>query len=191
MFIRRKDIAAPDSFDILANTDNIGSMGYFPDVDNRVDVQLWRKELGYVCVTIVLDRLIDSTSDGKGELYVMLCGSADLNVENYVNLGSVEMLSSGIRYIGSFRHRMGDVMMLEVDPCHIKDQISVFDDPYVGFMWHSMSSIDKKHFLATRSLGGDIVFNFAVCGEFNLAIFFRPSGSDTVTHIFSKGFCCK
>ena len=33
--------------------------------------------------------------------------------------------------------------------------------------------------------------DFAVCGEFDLSIYFCGQGSNELQHVFSKGFCCK
>lgn len=181
-FVERKDIQTPEFFGRLQFIET-GARGFFPDVGNRdVIADLWREELGGRYVTLILDDyLLRHTSSGKGELYLMTWERGS-NIEDYVNLGTLEMVSSGIKYKGSFHSNGNDVMVLGISADQIKDYIEVPADPF-----------SREHFkkLCVSQLGGSIVFNFAVCGEFDLSIYFHESDSSGLRRIFSKSFCCK
>lgn len=189
-FLRRKAVDEPANLAQLDKIPGEGGYCHFPNVSSRIKFDLWRSELGGCCVTLVLDDLLASTKQGKGIIYVVLTENS--NVESYVNLGTIEMISSGIRYKGSCRHREYDVMLLDVDSRWIKPTLHVPDDPIRGFLWHE-EWVEKNtfHDVATKQLGGDVVLNFAVCGEFFLSIYFSESPTDELVHIFTKDFCCK
>lgn len=189
-FLRRKAVDEPANLSQLDKMQGSYGYCYFPDVSSRIKYDLWRSELGGCCVTLVLDDLLASTKQGKGIIYVVLTENS--NVESYVNLGAIEMISSGIRYKGSCRRKEQDVMILEVDSRWIKPTLHVPDDPMRGFVWQERSVKTKTfHDVVTRKLGGDVVLNFAVCGEFCLSIYFSESPTDELLHIFTKDFCCK
>ncbi|MGM9833505.1 MAG: hypothetical protein ACI31A_07465 [Candidatus Limisoma sp.] len=187
-YLKRKAIDAPANLAQLDKTPGEGGYCYFPNASSRINFDLWRSELGGCCVTLVLDDLLALTKQAQGILYVVLTENS--NVENYVNLGTIEMISSGIRYKGSCRHRDYDVMLLDVDSRWIKPTLRVPDEPMIGFVWYKCDN-NTFHDVATKRLGGDVVLNFAVCGEFSLSIYFSESPTDEILPIFSKDFCCK
>lgn len=189
-FLKRKAIDAPANLAKLDKIPGKGGYCYFPDVSSRIKFDLWRSELGSCCVTLVLDDLLALTKQAQGTIYIVLTENS--NVENFVNLGSIEMISSGIRYKGSCRLREYDVMLLDVDRRWIKPMLHVPDDPMRGFLWQEKWVETKTfHDVVTGKLGGDVVLNFAVCGEFSLSIYFSESPTDEILHIFSDDFCCK
>lgn len=162
----------------------------FPDISELISIIPWRRELNSVCLTIVLDRLMSSTTQQGGRLYFFLW-EHDYPVENYVNLGTIEMISSGITYEGSFVYNDMDVMVLSLDPSAVKDEIEVPSQALAGFMWKKTDPNLSFSKVPVSTLGGKYLLNFGVCGEFNLSIFFQPAGCNTLQHLFSKSFSCK
>lgn len=197
LFLKRKNIEEPECFQKLDEKIEMYSHGFFPDVSSNVMVKLWEPELGGCCVTIVLDKLLTETIQCNGRVYVVLRDEVneDCGVDHYVNIGSIEMISSGVRYRGNFRHLTSDVMVLDIDKKWSKSLLKVPDDPFRGFSWYddnTLHRVNKKfHNVVTKDLGGEVVLNFAVCGEFDLSIYFCGQGGNELQHIFSKGFCCK
>ena len=186
--VKRETIEVPECFAKLDKIPKDGSYCHFPDVSSQIGVNLWRPELGGCCVTLVLDNLLKETKQGKGTIYVIL--PEDSDIDDYVNIAPIEMMSSGVRYKGSFHHLNADVMVLDIDTNWSKSSLTVPNDPYLGYRWHKCIH-EGFHSLATKDLGGELMLNFAVCGEFDLSIYFCEQGSDKLQHIFSKGFFCK
>lgn len=189
--LKRKEISVPESFNGVKDFDN-ASHGYFPVADNTVKCDLWREELHSVCVTLVLDGLLDKYGDG--DLYFVI-DERDINIDNYINLGIVEMISSGIRYEGSFSDDGYDVMKLAVTTSHNKAEIKVPSDVFRGFKWYKSEYEPgqdmKMDIVPVSAFGGKTILNFAVCGEFNLSVYFSPSANPKIIPLFSKSFCCK
>lgn len=188
-FTRRKEIDVPEFLNEI-NVPNRYNYHSFPESLELIGIQAWRSELNSVCVTVVLDRLISSIASKGGKLYFFLW-EEKYHVDNYVNLGTIEMISSCIRYEGSFAINDMDVMVLSVDPAATKSEIDVPSQPLAGFSWMELEPDLSFSKVPVSKFGGKYILNFGVCGEFNLSIFFQPSGNHTLQHLFSKSFCCK
>lgn len=165
--------------------------GFFAAEEDGVESELWKEEFGSICVTLYLDKLLQKYHVSKGML-LFTTGEA-IPTEHYVGLRTIEMQSSGIRYIGDFKYQDIGVMTLEVDRSAAKKTLYIPNEPYAAFSWHpsSESILVPTHTYPTRKQNNKVVLNFAVCGEFNLSVFFVPEGRSTLHLVYSKGFCCK
>lgn len=187
--VGRKEIAVPESLKDAKVFDD-ACQGYLPDTDRTVKCFFWRPELHHICVTLVLDDLL--AKYGEGDLFLVL-DERDTKVENYINLGTVEMISSGIKYSGSFRYGFYDVMKLTVKALK-KDEITVPSNLLWGFEWYKSDDMGqnlKLDIVPVSVFGGKTILNFAVCGEFNLSMFFSSPSHTSLIPVFSKSFCCK
>lgn len=165
---------------------------FFPECDKKIRVDMWRRELGGRCVTLVLDEFLKDAGKEAGFLYLVFWGEEC--GDSYASLGTLEAMSSGVEYKGSFNCQDNDVIVLAVNPDKCKKEISVPDDYMLGFSWGHREGEPvncKWQGISTRDFGGRFVLNFAVSGEFNMSILYAEA-ADTVPHtIFSKSFCCK
>lgn len=186
-FTQRKQIEPPSFFNDITDLNNYTDRG---NPDFRPSCILWHKVLHNVCTTLVFDEVLNHIPEGRGELYLTTFERV-YPVENYINLGSMEMISSGIRYHGSFQHNDYDVMVLDIDNRHTKKKLQVPDDGMSGFEWYPLEEPVRYHMVDARTLGGKVLLNFAVCGEFDLCIFFHRQGTRELLPVFMKSYCCK
>ncbi len=190
----RKEITAPCYFsdvDLAWLNEEMGA-DFFPAGCNGIIVKPWLPELGGICVTIILDKVLEQAGTTSGS--IICCTGEAGPVDRYVALGTLEMQSSGINYAGSFQHQGMDVMILCVDAGQAKKEIVVPDDAMDGFSWRISGNKGQEipvHHLPAESFGGAVSLSFAVCGEFNLYMYFVKEGENTLPGLFSKGFCCK
>lgn len=206
-FRERMDMPVPDLFSEIDMEELYCRhySGFFARIVDGVVADMWNRELGGEYVTLVLDRYLDKIGATGGILYITAWEKC--NTGSYITLRNIDMLGSGVRYAGSFRHQEKDVAMLAVDRNISKKNILIPDDAMVGFDWGANGHDDKicrwKNYPVSR-FGGDIVLNFAASGEFNLSIFFERErnnssespdtdklNSDKLDCLFSKNFCCK
>lgn len=187
-YLRRKETKAPFWFENYSRQCDFKEL--FSQNPPPVGIDLWRGELHHVCTTLVWDELLDRVPGHKGELYLMTFESG-FSVENYVNLGIIEKISSGIKYKGSFLHQGFDVMVLEADANRAKDHLEVPQNCFLGYDWYPKEEKPRFQKVPASALGGRVVLNFAVCGEFNLYVFFHEPGSRVLTPVFKKMYCCK
>ena len=190
----RKEITAPCYFsdvDLARLNEEMGG-GFFPSGCDGIIVRPWLPELGGICVTIILDKVLEQTGTTSGS--IICCTGEACPVDHHVALGTLEMQSSGINYAGSFQHQGMDVMVLRVDAGQAKKEIVVPNDAWDGFSCRVSENKGQEipvHHLPAESLGGAVTLSFAVCGEFNLYMYFVKDGETTLQGLFSKGFCCK
>lgn len=206
-FREREEIPVPGSFSGIDMEELYCRhySGFFARIADGVVVDMWNRDLGGSYVTLVLDRYLDKIGATGGILYITAW--EECNTGSYITLRNIEMLGSGVRYTGSFRHQEKDVAMLTVDRNISKKNISIPVDAMVGFDWGANGYDDKicrwENYPVSR-FGGDMVLNFAASGEFNLSIFFERErnnssespdtdklNSDKLDCLFSKNFCCK
>ena len=74
---------------------------------------------------------------------------------------------------------------------HTKKKLQVPDDGMSGFEWYPLEEPVRYHMVDARTLGGKVLLNFAVCGEFDLCIFFHRPGTRELLPVFMKSYCCK
>ncbi len=177
------------------------SSGFFCEHNKDIDVRLWMKEFGGCNVTLFLDSFLESPSiteklfnkepDKKGTIYLFT--GEERSAAHYISVLSLDGQSSGVRVLDSFKYENEGVLTLEVNPLLVKQSLIVPEDPFDGFCWSSNTNdgVIKTTVVPTSVFGKQFILNFAVCGEFNLSIFYVADGSDTPQHLFSKGFCCK
>ena len=191
---KRKEITPPSYFDgiDLAGLNRGKPIGFFASGCDGVIVKPWLPELGGICMTIILDKVLEQAGTASGS--IIFCTGENCPVDLYLAIGSLEMQSSGIEYAGSFQHQGMDVMVLNVDAGHVKKAIAIPDDPWIAFPWRASNDDGQcipVHYLPTETLGGTVTLSFAVCGEFNLYMYFVKGGETTLQYLISKGFCCK
>ena len=190
----RKEIAAPSYLDgvDLSMLNRGMSIGFFPSFLDGLEYRPWLPEFKNCCVTLILDKVLEKAGTTSGT--ILCCTGESCPVELYMALGTLEMQSSGITYVGSFQHQEMDVMVLNVDMGKAKKEIAVPDAIYTGFKWYHPEAsrhLTPVHYLPAESLGGRVSLSFAVCGEFNLYMYFVKDGETALEGFFSKGFCCK
>lgn len=190
----RKEIAAPSYLEGLdLSMLNRGmSIGFFPSFLDGLEYRPWLPEFKNCCVTLILDKVLEKAGTTSGT--ILCCTGESCPVELYMALGTLEMQSSGITYVGSFQHQEMDVMVLNVDMGKAKKEIAVPESPFTGFKWYHPEAPryhTSVHYLPAESLGGRVSLSFAVCGEFNLYMYFVKDGETALEGFFSKGFCCK
>ena len=103
-------------------------------------------------------------------------------------------VSSGVRVLDRFDYEDEGILTLEVNSLLLKKVITVPKNPMDGFPWSFNSEQDyiiKSDLLPTIDFGFHYVLNFAVCGEFNLSLWYVPEGTEEPRHMLSTGFCCK
>ena len=190
----RKEIAAPsylDGVDLFTLNREMHN-GFFPSCYDGLEYRLWLPEFKNCCVTLILDKVLEKAGTTSGT--ILCCTGESCPVELYMALGTLEMQSSGITYVGSFQHQEMDVMVLNVDMGKAKKEIAVPESLFTGFKWYHPEAPryhTSVHYLPAESLGGRVSLSFAVCGEFNLFMYFVKGGETTLEGFFSKGFCCK
>ena len=190
----RKEIAAPsylDGVDLFTLNREMHN-GFFPSCYDGLEYRPWLPEFKNCCVTLILDKVLEKAGATSGT--ILCCTNESCPVEHDMALGTLEMQSSGITYVGSFHHQEMDVMVLNVEMDQAKKEIAVPDDPFSGFKWYHPEAprhFAPVHYLPAESLGGRVSLSFAVCGEFNLFMYFVKGGETTLEGFFSKGFCCK
>ena len=190
----RKEIAAPsylDGVDLFTLNREMHT-GYFPSCYDGLEYRPWLPEFKNCCVTLILDKVLEKAGTTSGT--ILCCTGESCPVELYMALGTLEMQSSGITYVGSFQHQEMDVMVLNVDMGKAKKEIAVPESLFTGFKWYHPEAPryhTSVHYLPAESLGGRVSLSFAVCGEFNLYMYFVKDGETALEGFFSKGFCCK
>lgn len=190
----RKEIAAPSYLDgvDLSLLNREMHTGFFPSCYDGLEYRPWLPEFKNSCVTLILDKVLEKAGATSGT--ILCCTGESCPVEHDMALGTLEMQSSGITYVGSFQHQEMDVMVLNVDMDKAKKEIAVPDDVFTGFKWYHPEAprhLTPVHYLSAESLGGRVSLSFAVCGEFTLYMYFVKGGETTLEGFFSKGFCCK
>ena len=190
----RKEIAVPsylDGVDLYMPNREMYT-GFFPSIRDGLEYRPWLPEFKNVCVTLILDKVLEKAGTTSGT--ILCCTGESCPVELYMALGTLEMQSSGITYVGSFQHQEMDVMVLNVDMGKAKKEIAVPESLFTGFKWYHPEAPryhTSVHYLPAESLGGRVSLSFAVCGEFNLYMYFVKDGETALEGFFSKGFCCK
>lgn len=190
----RREIPVPEIFSEIDMDDLRYETLYlfFPECDKKVGVELWRRDLGGNCVTLVLDELLESVGKYAGFVYLAFWG--ETRGDSYASLGTIESMSSGLEYKGSFHSGNNDVMVLEIKPDRCKKRVSVPDDYMIGFAWGCQEDGSVGcgwREIPTSEFGGRFVLNFAVSGEFNMSILYGADSCSRPHTIFSKAFCCK
>ena len=190
----RKEIAAPSYLDgvDLSMLNRGMSIGFFPSFLDGLEYRPWLPEFKNSCVTLILDKVLEKAGATSGT--ILCCTGDSCPVEHDMALGTLEMQSSGITYVGSFQHQEMDVMVLNVDMGKAKKEIAVPESLFTGFKWYHPEAPryhTSVHYLPAESLGGRVSLSFAVCGEFNLYMYFVKDGETALEGFFSKGFCCK
>ena len=190
-FREREEIPVPGSFSGIDMEELYCRhySGFFARIADGVVVDMWNRDLGGSYVTLVLDRYLDKIGATGGILYITAW--EECNTGSYITLRNIEMLGSGVRYTGSFRHQEKDVAMLTVDRNISKKNISIPVDAMVGFDWGANGYDDK-------------ICSWEINRGFYLSIFFereRNNSSESTDPdelnsysldcLFSKNFCCK
>ena len=184
----RKEIAAPSYLDVvdLSMLNRGMSIGFFPSFLDGLEYRPWLPEFKNCCVTLILDKVLEKAGTTSGT--ILCCTGESCPVELYMALGTLEMQSSGITYVGSFEHQEMDVMVLNVDMGKAKKEIAVPESLFTGFKWYHPAAPryhTSVHYLPAESLGGRVSLSFAVCGEFNLYMYFVKDGEPALEGFFS------
>lgn len=159
---------------------------YYGDMgkENEVKLKLWLPEFNSICVTLLLDDFIHKNMPEGGYIYLFP------EETSYLSLLNIETISSGFRFVNSGPcepRESCEFIRLAVSPQHIKDEIIVSTD--VPYGWMSFLHCEP-HKVSTANYGNKYILNFAVCGEFDLSIYYQPKGQD-LHFLTTMGFCCK
>ena len=189
----RKKIEPPTWFESV-DLDTIINRRYasdYPSLKKDLEVQKWRPEFGSICVSLLLDKVLSVVNAERGTIYVF---TGEKKVEGYIALGTMEMQSSGVRYLGSFIHQGMGVMAVEVDKRLVKPELAIPDDKWAGFGCHSQDNETGSipvHYLKNDFLNSDVSLTFSVGGEFNLYMLFAKEGESSPWLLFARNFDCK
>ena len=170
-----------------------GRFSFFPSVCEGLEVRPWLPEFHSCCITLLLDKVLEAVDADRFNIYC-LTDDEFCPVESGVGLGTLELQSSGVRYVGSFQHESRDVMVLEIDRKLAKKDLAVPDNVRSGFTWYNPDASDAPipcHPIPSESVGSIVSLTFAVSGEFNLSMFLVKDEETEPRFLFSKGFCCK
>jgi hypothetical protein len=164
----------------------------YKGVSEGIRVKLWLQELRGCCATFLLDEFLSDQVSPKGIIY---CFTGEKSsAADYISVLTLDGLSSGVRVLDRFDYEDEGILTLEVNSLLLKKVITVPKNPMDGFPWSFNSEqyyIIKSDLLPTIDFGFHYVLNFAVCGEFNLSLWYVPEGTEEPRHMLSTGFCCK
>lgn len=161
------------------------NMGSFSD---DVDVKLWLPEMGGYNVTIFCDRLMERYRE-EGFVFLMT-GKGDINCLSVLN---IEEQSSGFKLFKQVEYDDGEMLIMEVGPQNIRQELRIPDNKWDGFVWgnRQQDAPIPSHPVSTSRYNNQYILNFSVSGEFNLNVYFLPKDEGNAVWVMGKSFCCK
>lgn len=160
----------------------------------KAEVGFWLPELGGCAVTVVFDGVLPSLGDLSKWVICIICEDNDA-VWKYVNLNTVEPMSSGIRHLGNVMVKNNySAAVYKISPEYVKKDVMVQSDPFVGYDWYVTENSADVVSLAVpvqETFGGCFCLNFTVCGEFNAGVFMYNKETKENKMLMYHMFCCK
>ena len=154
-----------------------------------VSVMLWLPEMNGVNVTMFYDAFLKKYDTPNG--YVFLVTSKD-NID-CLSVLNIDAQSSGFRFVKKICGDKKDMLIMQVCPANVKQELNIPDDYEQGFVWgnNRPGKSIPSHGVDCSKYKNNYILNFSVSGEFNLNVFYLPLSGDGLVHLYANSFECK